>query len=469
LSIDQLAAVLWRRRLTFVAALAACVAAVVAVTLSLPKTYTATSTLTVGAFTGRETFFDTNLAEQLSRTYSTLASNPNVAESVRKELPLPLTRAQLLRRMSFAPVERTQLLTIRAEGKTPQEAQTIANTYANVFTDHIDEDLKAGKVQVPVAVAEEAVVPTSPSKPNIPLYIGLGTLLSLLGAFGVALLRERLDTRIRLAPEEDVFFGQPILARIPRISLDGGLVPREIRDHFALLKTNLDFSDEKPARALVVTSPGTGEGKSTIAAHLALAYVADGEKVVLVEGDLRRPGLDETILSPSSRRSRRDRARRPELAQVGLTHYLAGAASEEEIIVEHPKFPGLRVVRAGLLPPNPTALLRSHRLETLLEHMRVEYDRIVIDTCPVSVGADASLLASQVDGTVYVLDQRRTNRGQAQAGLNQLAMVHATLLGVVFNSAETPSVEGYYYADRPPEEVELAPPRSEKTRSEAGV
>lgn len=440
MSIEALYAILARRRLTFLAVLTASLAAVVALTFTLPKTYVATSTLLVGDREAIEALgFNANIGEQLARTYTTLAANPNVAAEVVERLPMPLSRSELLGRMSFTPVEQTQLLQISAEGTSPQEAQVLSDVYAEVFVDRMRAQLPSERVQTEVFITERAALPLAPSKPNPPLYIGFGAVLALLLAAGVALLRERLDTRVRVAPEDQEVLGEPIMARIPRIEIRNGEASREIAERFSLLKTNLEFFDENPPRVLVVTSPGVSEGKSTISANLALACARTGERVVLVEADLRRPGLDGTALAARLPRS-----------PVGLSNYLAGAATEEEILVFDPENPDLAVVWSGIVPPNPTALLNSHRLDTLISTLRLDFDRVIVDTCPISVAADASLLASRTDGALYIMDERKTKRSEAQAGLNQLKGVRARLLGVVLNRAGAPGEAYYYYApDRP--------------------
>jgi capsular exopolysaccharide synthesis family protein len=282
-------------------------------------------------------------------------------------------------------------------------------------------------------------VPAKPAKPNPPLYIALGTLLSLFIALGAALLRERLDTRVRVAPADSTVLDNPVVARIPVFDRDKAVhMPPGVTDRFGLLKTNLDFFGEGPTRTVLVTSAGAGEGKSTIAANLALAAARDGERVVLIEADLRRPGLDNTHIRTAAERS-----------SVGLSNYLAGAAGEEQIVTPHPEHPELSVIWSGIMPPNPTALLSSHRLDTLLASLQLDFDRIVIDTCPISVGADASVIAGHVDGTVFVIDERKTRRTDAQAGLNQLRSVRAPLLGIVLNRSTVPGPDGYYYGERP--------------------
>lgn len=435
MSPEQVASILWRRRLAFAGTLILCAAAVVAVTLLLPKTYVATATLYVGGKVSPDSYIDTNLLEQHARTYAALAGNPNMADLVLQELDRPMTRGKLLSRTDFTPVERTQLLQISASAGSPDGARDIANTYADTFVRRMSDLFEEGRAPAQIAVSEPAASPSSPSKPNPPLYIGLGALLSLFLSLGVALLRERLDTRVRVAPEDDAIFEQPIIARIPSIEGRERRARRAVSDRFAMLKTNIDFVDEESAHVILITSPGVGEGKSTISSNLALACAENGERVVLVEADLRRPGLAGTVVAQGIERPR-----------VGLSNYLAGAASEAEIVMPHPGHPGLSVIWSGIIPPNPTALLGSHRLDTLISTLRLDYDRVIIDTCPISVAADASVIAAHVDGTIYIMDERTTKRTEAQAGLNQLRGVRARLLGIVLNRASA-GADPYYYAD----------------------
>jgi polysaccharide biosynthesis transport protein len=440
MSVDQIASALWRNRLIFVATFIACLISVVAVTFSLPRAYRATATLFVGdERTARALEFNPTLGESLTRTYSTLAANPNVANAVLARLPIELSGSELLKRMSFTPVERTQLLQISAEGGSRAEARLIANTYSNVFVARVATQRQAGQTQSRVSINEPAALPSSAFKPNPPLYIGLGGLLSLFFAFGITLVRERLDKTMRIPEEEDTVLGHPVLARIPRIAGPLGFSSPEIVDAFRLLKTTLDFVDERVVQALMVTSPGPVEGKTSIATQLAVTDALDGEKVVLIEADLRRPGIATTFASQGVERS-----------ETGLTHYLVRSVSEDQIIASHPKYPSLDIIWSGPIPPNPTGLLRSDSFARLIGNLRSRYDRIIVDTPPVSVGADASVTAGQVDATLYVVDARGTSKSRAQSGLNQLKKVRANVLGIVLNNAVMQTPSTYYTAQAAP-------------------
>ena len=432
---DWVTSALWRRRVLFIAVFAVSVAGVVIGTYSLPKKYQATATLYVGSEQVNEAAaFNTTLGEQLTRTYTTLAANPNVADAVLPRLSDDLSRTELLDRMSFTPVERTQLLEITAEDESPEDAAAIANLYATTFVERVEEQLADERTQTRAVINEEASVPTDPTKPNPPLYIGFGVILSLIVAAGLALLRDRLDRTLRVAEDETEVFGHPVLARVPRIR--GPMPTHDMADALRRLKTNMDLLDDRPTGVISVTSPQPQEGKTTLAAHLAWACALDGERAVLIEADLRRPGVARTFAGSHLRTN-----------DPGLTAYLA-AVEPQNIAIPHPNISRLWVIGAGRPAPNPGALLASGRLGALLQSLTEEYDRVIIDTPPVSVGADASLIASQIDGVVCVLDLLKTSPGQARAGLHQLETVKARILGVVLNNAPRSPGEGYYY--RPP-------------------
>jgi capsular exopolysaccharide synthesis family protein len=408
-----------------------CFFAVVAITLLVPKTYKATATLFVGP---QDRNLDTSQGQQLATTYTTLASSPSAAHAVLGHLPQDFTRDELLSRMSFAPVQSTQLVQISAESESPAEARRIANTYAEVFVRRAQARYRANSIPGPAALSDRATLPTSPVKPQPVLYLGFGFLLSVLLAAGAALAVDRLDPRLRIEPGEETVLDQPILARVPTLpsrSLVGvegpGIVPDAFQtlrtDAFRVLLTNLDLATVAPARMVIVTSPGPGDGKTTIASQLALTAANDGERVTLVECDMRRPSLDRGLPYGLLRH------------EVGLSDYLSGRASAKEIVSQNGPVPNLRIVWAGSALREPGTLLRSRALAQLLRSLKEHSDWVVVDTPPVSIGDDASALSSHVEGTIVVVDPQRTTLPRLRASLNQLAKVRAQILGVVVNNA----------------------------------
>src|SRR5581483_394562 len=407
-----------------------------------PRVYQATATMYIGTDTPN---LGTDQGEQLARTYTNIASNPNIAQDVVAALNLGLTRQELLDKMSFTPVERTQLLEISAEDGSPARAQRIANTYANVFTTSVAAQVAAGQAPAKVAVNQPAVVPTDPVRPKPALYLGFGALLSILIAGAVAVVRDRLDRRLRIGKRDEMIEGQVVLARIPTLlsaSADGSDQDRRFAraarimrsDAFRVLRTNLELTGEEPARTIVVTSPGQGEGKTTIAAQLALTIATDRERVAVVECDLRRRALDESGFGRQWRRS-----------EVGLSEYLDGKATLKQILTPAASMPDLSVVWAGSAVAEPGPLLRSPRLAGVVATLRRDNDWVIIDTPPLAVGDDALIASSQADGVVVVIDAENTTAPALEAGLSQLRRVRAAILGLVINHAPPAELDAYRY------------------------
>lgn len=434
MGIEELTALIWRRRFIFASVSLLCVAAIAAITLALPKTYEATATIFVTPERGPT--LDITQGEQVARTYTALASNPNVAEEVLAELDEPLTRDELLERMSFAPVERTQLIQITASGDSAAEAQALANTYAEVFVVRADEQFQLGKAPTSISVSEPAVLPLEAASPNVPLYLGFGVIFSLLLGFVAALLRDKLDRRLQISDDQDSLFERPILARIPRSEpkeLQAGAAPGELSDALRVLRTNIELSPGGPIRSILVTSSGVGEGKTTIAANLALAMASDGDRVTLVEADLRHPTLDRTALSAATDSKR------------GLSQLLAGRITQTDAILKNASMPNLQVISAGTPAPESGRLLRSGRMRELIQGLQREGDWVIVDSPPISVGDDALVLSAVTDATLFVVDPSKTLAGGARAGLHQLRTVGAEILGIAVNG--TPPTHHDYYAE----------------------
>jgi polysaccharide biosynthesis transport protein len=446
MSIAEITAALWRRRLLFAITVIACFGVVALITAAVPRIYRATATIYVGNDVQKVT---TDEGEQLTRTYTTLAGNPNVAQAALTALHADLTRQQLLDKMSFAPVERTQLLEIAAEDGSPATAERYANTYANTFASYVGAQVATGKAPATVAVSQPAVEPTDPVRPKPALYLGFGALLSILVGAAVVLVRDRLDRRLRIGRRDEAVMGQTILARIPTLrpgrtdgragNVDAARIVRS--DAFRVLRTNLDRVPGGPARTIMVTSPGGGEGKTTIAAQLALTVATDREQVAVVECDLRRRAVDGGGFGDQIQRTSK-----------GLAEYLDDAASYRQIVKPAPSIRDLTVVWSGEPVPEPGPLLHSDRLPELIEHLSGENDWVIIDTPPIAVGDDALVVSSWADGTVVVVDAQETTGPALEFGLNQLRKVRAPVLGVVINHAPPAELDAYrYLTEEPPQ------------------
>ena len=300
-----------------------------------------------------------------------------------------------------------------------------------------------------VEIAQRASRPGAPSTPGAGPIIGLGLALGLLLGVGMALLFDRLDRRLRDPSETESVFQRPTLGAIPlspalvrnsrtKPNVRGrsrGLGPGEM-EAFHMLRANLRyFEADRAIKSVVVTSAAPGEGKSTVAWNLAAANANAGNRVLLVEAELRRPTLvREFKLTRSS----------------GLVQILAEGAAPEDVIrrvsgpteVNGDGGPGMDVIVAGGIPPNPTDLLDSARMADLIRKAEREYDLVVIDTPPVSVVSDAIPLLKMADGVIAVTLLGTTSRDAALHLRKQLDSLGANFLGVVINGIS--SHDGYY-------------------------
>ncbi len=306
--------------------------------------------------------------------------------------------------------------------------------------------LQSGTVQV----AQPATAPTSPSSPKTLRNTALGAVLGLMLGLGIAFLLERFDRRIRKPQDLGSIYGLPLLGVVPesgaysrtagRSGAVRGSLPPGDAEAFHLIRAHLRyFNVDKELRTLMVVSAAPGDGKTTVARHLATAAASVGSKVLLLEADLRRPTLARLL----------DIAAGP-----GVSDVLIGAASlsdASQTVILDPESGdrgrALCVLTAGAtLPPNPGELIESHAMETLLAKARAEYDLIVIDTPPLTAVSDAFPLLGKVDGVIIVGRVGRNRRDVAHRLHETLAGAGAPLLGVIANGVNARGPGSYAYA-----------------------
>jgi capsular exopolysaccharide synthesis family protein len=201
---------------------------------------------------------------------------------------------------------------------------------------------------------------------------------------------------------------------------------------FRTLRTNLEFSSlDNPVKTLVVTSAGPGEGKSTTLANLAITTAQTEKKVYLVDCDLRRPSLHRLFGVAND---------------VGLTSMIRDEALRDAPPLQETQVPGLWLLPSGPLPPNPSELLGSKRMEEVIAKLKEQADIILFDAPPSTVVTDAAVLASKVDGVLLVFSAGRTKRDHAQKAKALMEKVNARLVGVVLNNVRADSNLQSYYA-----------------------
>ncbi len=199
-------------------------------------------------------------------------------------------------------------------------------------------------------------------------------------------------------------------------------------ESYRTLRTNISLSQvDNPLRTLLVTSCIPREGKSTTVANLGVTFALAQQKVLIIDADLRRPILHRLFGIPNSQ---------------GLTHTLSDTVSYDQVFTPT-KIANLWVVTCGIIPPNPSELLGSHKMKNFLEKAKEQFDMILLDSPPISSLADASVLGSIVDGVLFIVKANTANRDLIEKAKEQLENIGANIIGVVLNDVDIKK-EGYY-------------------------
>jgi succinoglycan biosynthesis transport protein ExoP len=289
-----------------------------------------------------------------------------------------------------------------------------------------------------VRLVERAGVPTAPFSPNARRSLLLSSIAGLLAAFGLVLVLDYADDTIRTADDITRKLALPCLGVVPAAPGGPGrpILTASTSGPFGeairALRTSVAFSHAAPGTAVVaVTSAQPLEGKTTTACNLAAALSYGGARVLLIDADMRRPSLHQAFGIENVR---------------GLSDLLSGTAAINQV-VQRLADPNLWIMPAGSVPPNPSELLGSDRMEALLAQLRAgPFEWVIIDTPPVLPVTDTSVLARQVSGVVFVLGSGMTRRRFADRAIDTLASGRANILGAVLNRAENIDRE-YGYAD----------------------
>lgn len=403
-----------------------------AVSTQLDAVYSTEAKLLVAPPAENESFDSVQAGQAVARSYVEIIDSPNIAEDVATKIGGGVDAGEVAATTSFESIPETQLLSITAEAGTPEGAREIADTYAEVFTDYSQEELRA-TTKADVDLADPAPLPTSQTRPRPVLYAGVAGILGLATALALAFAMSRVDRRLRTADEVEHRFGLPLLARVPLRRRSKGSTSAFAEAH-QLLRTNLEFARGKDAlESVAVVSEKAGEGKTTTVANLAVAVAETGRRVVAVEADFRRPALQAALMEKGTA-----------ALQPGLSNYLAGAAQLDDV-VHHTGHAGLSIVPSGPLPPTPSALLESNRGYDLIRNLKQFADVIVIDCPPLSVGADASVVSTWVDGVMLVVDLRSSTDHSVRNALRQLEAIQASVAGILINRDRGMDTATYRY------------------------
>ncbi|HWA66740.1 MAG TPA: polysaccharide biosynthesis tyrosine autokinase [Mycobacteriales bacterium] len=375
------------------------------------------------------------------QSYADIVGGPLVASQVAAQIGGGLTPKTIENEVTAKAPVNTVLLNVTVTDPSARRAQEIATGIGQVFptiVKQVETPDSNGQSPVKVSVVKPATFSSSPVSPKTPLDISLAFLVGLVVGLGAAVLRESLDNTIKTAEDVQEATGRAAIGVIgfdpdakshPLVIVEDTHSVRS--EALRQLRTNLQFIDvDVPLRSIVCTSSVPSEGKTTTVCNLAITLANTGMRVLLVEADLRRPRVGLYMGLENA---------------VGLTSVLIGAIGFDEAVQSWGSDGLLDVLPSGPMPPNPSELLGSHGMVSLLRSLEQRYDLVLFDTPPLLPVTDAAVLAVEASGALIVVHHGQTRREQLQNSTQSLTAVGARILGTVINFAPRKGPEAYYY------------------------
>lgn len=286
-----------------------------------------------------------------------------------------------------------------------------------------------------VQVVDRATVPVAPIKPKKALYILTSVIAGVFGGLFIVFFTEYMDDTIKTSEDVEQALKLPFLALLPSTKEQGPIyltagTRSMIAEAYKTLRTNIMFSKpDRPPKLLLITSTTPEEGKTTVSSNLAVAMAMMGEKVLLIDADMRRHNLHKVFSLDNT---------------LGFTNAIIGPATVSACIKPVPDIPNLSVITGGTLSPNPLEMLSSQRAKDMLAELGKDYDRVIIDSPPLLAVADAVILAHLADAVILVAWGGKTSIGLVKRALQTIETVKdIKILGVAINKLDV-SRRGYY-------------------------
>lgn len=297
---------------------------------------------------------------------------------------------------------------------------------------YIGETISRNMPSDSVQVHDEPVISNSPVSPNVTLNLVLGAVVGLIFGLGIAFFLEYLDTSVKSLEDVERYLQMPVLAVIPKnvgvLHRQSGMSPDA--EAYRILRTNIEFNRKNPEdNAITVVSGGAGEGKSTTLVNLAYICAQGGYTTLMIDADLRRPRLHTFFDINNS---------------VGLTNYLTTELMLEDVILQTP-VDNLYFMPSGILPSDAAGILNSRRMSELIQDVKQRFDLVLVDSPPILGVSDASVLASEVDLTMFVVQHRKLPRNMLLRVKHAVENVGGNIIGVVLNNVDVRSDSQYQY------------------------
>jgi len=343
-----------------------------------------------------------------------------------------------------------------------RDAEANKSLYDGLLTKLKEAGISSALQSSNIRIVDPAMVPSYPARPAKARNVVFAFLVGLVGGIGLALMLEYMDNTVKTPDDIETLSRLPSLAVVPAFTEsngDGGKRSRilsgittnghekhvelvaqhapksQMSEAFRALRTSLLLSQAgHPPQVILVTSALPREGKTTAAANLAVTLAQLGDRTLLIDADLRKPGVGRLLNLGDGK-------------YAGLSSYLAGVSSLDLVNIQHPLIPNLSAIPTGPLPPNPADLLSSHKFADAIVELRTKFKFIVIDTPPIMAATDAVILSVQADGVLLVVRSGETPKEAFTRTRDLLVSVKCHLLGVVLNAVDS-SAPDYYYSYR---------------------
>ncbi|MBK1881597.1 polysaccharide biosynthesis tyrosine autokinase [Luteolibacter pohnpeiensis] len=314
----------------------------------------------------------------------------------------------------------------------------LGETISNSLTEELTE------------IHDQPVLARAPVSPNVTLNLALGAVVGLIFGVGIAFFLEYMDTSVKSMEDVERYLQVPVLAVIPKdvgvLHKQSGMSPDA--EAYRILRTNIEFNRKNPEdNSITVVSGGAGEGKSTTLVNLAYICAQGGYTTLMIDGDLRRPRLHTFFDINNS---------------VGLTNFLTTELALEDVILQTP-VDNLYFMPSGILPSDAAGILNSRRMSELIQDVKQRFDLVLVDSPPILGVSDASVLASEVDLTMIVVQHRKLPRNMLMRVKQAVENVGGNVIGVVLNNVDVRSDSQYqyytsYYTYYAPAEAQVGPP-----------
>lgn len=394
-------------------------------------TYTSSTSLFLavgGAAAADDIAQDSAGAERQVKSFAEVAKAPVVLQPTIDRLGLDVTPDELAERVSVTVPRDTAVLDIAVTDTDPRRAVETTHAVSAELINAVERMAPSdgqGAPRVTANVITPATVPHSWTTPKVPRNLGLGLLVGVISGLALALVRTRLDTRVRDVEDITRVTDLPVVGTIdldenptarPPAMIRG---PKSLRSEaYRRLRSKLRLGVAGRDLSIVVTSSVQGEGKTVTVINLAIALAEAGERVLLIDADLRRPRVAECLDLDGS---------------LGLSTVLIGRAFVEDVV--QPAF-GVDVLPSGQLPPNPSEVLGCEGMRSLIQEALQRYDYVLLDGPPLLPVADTAVVSAYVGGVVVVVGSGEVDRAQLEEALTSVAANEGRVLGLVLNKLQ---------------------------------